>query len=152
MSLRDRLSASLKEAMRAKDATRLMTLRLINAAIKDRDIDARSDGNVSGVPDEALLAILSKMVKQRQESARAYEEGGRLELAEKELFEITIVEEFLPRQLGSEEAKKAIASAICECGASSIRDMGKVMGVLKEKYTGQLDFSKVGGEVKSQLS
>ena len=140
MSLRDRLSASLKEAMRAKDATRLMTLRLINAAIKDRDIDARSDGNGSGVPDEALLAILSKMVKQRQESARAYEEGGRLELAEQELFEITIVEEFLPRQLSYDETEKAIASAISECGASSIRDMGKVMGVLKEKYTGQLDF------------
>ena len=152
MSLRDRLSASLKEAMRAKDATRLMTLRLINAAIKDRDIDARSDGNEAGVPDEALLAILSKMVKQRQESARAYEEGGRLELAEKELLEITIVEEFLPRQLGSDETEKAITLAISECGASSIRDMGKVMCVLKEKYTGQLDFSKVGGEVKSQLS
>ena len=152
MSLRDRLSASLKEAMRAKDATRLMTLRLINAAIKDRDIDARSDGNVSGVPDEALLAILSKMVKQRQESARAYEEGGRLELAEKELFEITIVEEFLPRQLGSEETEKAIASAISECGASSIRDMGKVMGVLKGKFAGKMDFSKASARVKAKLS
>ena len=92
------------------------------------------------------------MVKQRQESARAYEEGGRLELAEKELSEITIVEEFLPRQLSAEETEKAISSAIAESGASSIRDMGKVMGVLKSKYTGQLDFGKVGGTVKAQLS
>ena len=152
MSLRDRLSVSLKEAMKAKDATRLLTLRLINAAIKDRDIDARSAGNELGVPEEALLSILSKMVKQRQESARAYEEGGRLELAEQELLEITIVEEFLPRQLSANETEKAIASAISECGASSIRDMGKVMGILKVKYTGRLDFGKVGGEVKSQLS
>jgi len=152
MSLRDRLSVSLKEAMKAKDATRLLTLRLINAAIKDRDIDARSAGNELGVPEEALLSILSKMVKQRQESARAYEEGGRLELAEQELLEITIVEEFLPRQLSENETEKAIASAISECGAGSIRDMGKVMGILKVKYTGQLDFGKVGGEVKSQLS
>ena len=152
MSLRDRLSVSLIEAMKAKDATRLLTLRLINAAIKDRDIDARSDGNELGVPEEALLAILSKMVKQRQESARTYEEGGRLELAEQELLEITIVEEFLPRQLSENETEKAIASAIAECGAGSIRDMGKVMGILKVKYTGQLDFGKVGGEVKSQLS
>jgi uncharacterized protein YqeY len=92
------------------------------------------------------------MVKQRQESARAYEEGGRLELAEKELSEITIVEEFLPRQLSSSETEQAIADAIAVSGANSIRDMGKVMGVLKEKYTGQLDFGKVGGVVKAQLS
>ncbi|MDT2075164.1 MAG: GatB/YqeY domain-containing protein [Planktomarina sp.] len=152
MSLRDRLSTSLKDAMRAKDATRLLTLRLINAAIKDRDIDARAEGNEAGVSDDALLAILSKMVKQRQESARAYEEGGRLELAEEELSEITIVEEFLPRQLSAEETAQAIADAVSESGASSIRDMGKVMGVLKDKYTGQLDFGKVGGVVKAQLS
>ena len=152
MSLRERLSISLKEAMRAKDATRLMTLRLINAAIKDRDIDARADGNETGVPDDVLLAILSKMVKQRQESARAYEEGGRLELAEQELSEINIVEEFLPRQLTAEETEKVIADAIAESGANSIRDMGKVMGVLKAKYTGQLDFGRVGGFLKVQLS
>ena len=152
MSLRDQLSTSLKEAMKAKDAIRLMTLRLINAAIKDRDIDARSGGNELGVSDGDLLIILSKMVKQRQESARAYEEGGRLELAEKELLEITVIEEFLPRQLTADETEKAIAFAITECGANSIRDMGKVMGILKEKYTGQIDFGKVGGAVKSQLS
>jgi uncharacterized protein YqeY len=152
MSLRDRLSVSLKDAMKAKDATRLMTLRLINAAIKDRDIDARSEGVDSGVSDHDLLAILGKMVKQRQESARAYEEGGRLELAEKEWAEIVIIEEFLPRQLSEQEVEQAIADAIAASGANSIRDMGKVMGVLKSKYTGQLDFGKVGGMVKSQLS
>ena len=152
MSLRDRLSVSLKDAMKAKDATRLMTLRLINAAIKDRDIDARSEGVDSGVSDHDLLAILGKMVKQRQESARAYEEGGRLELAEKERAEIVIVEEFLPRQLSEQEVEQAIAAAITASGANSIRDMGKVMGVLKSKYTGQLDFGKVGGMVKAQLS
>ena len=152
MSLRDRLSVSLKDAMKAKDATRLMTLRLINAAIKDRDIDARSEGVDSGVSDHDLLAILGKMVKQRQESARAYEEGGRLELAEKEWAEIVIIEEFLPRQLSEQEVDQAIADAIVASGANSIRDMGKVMGVLKSKYTGQLDFGKVGGMVKAQLS
>ena len=152
MSLRDRLSVSLKDAMKAKDATRLMTLRLINAAIKDRDINARSEGVDSGVSDHDLLAILGKMVKQRQESARAYEEGGRLELAEKEWAEIVIIEEFLPRQLSEQEVEQAIADAIAASGANSIRDMGKVMGVLKSKYTGQLDFGKVGGMVKAQLS
>ena len=152
MSLRDRLSVSLKDAMKAKDATRLMTLRLINAAIKDRDIDARSEGVDSGVSDHDLLAILGKMVKQRQESARAYEEGGRLELAEKEWAEIVIIEEFLPRQLSEQEVEQAIADAIAASGANSIRDMGKVMGALKSKYTGQLDFGKVGGMVKAQLS
>ena len=152
MSLRDRLSVSLKDAMKAKDATRLMTLRLINAAIKDRDIDARSEGVDSGVSDHDLLAILGKMVKQRQESARAYEEGGRLELAEKEWAEIVIIEEFLPRQLSEQEVEQAISDAIAASGANSIRDMGKVMGVLKSKYTGQLDFGKVGGMVKAQLS
>ena len=152
MSLRDRLSVSLKDAMKAKDATRLMTLRLINAAIKDRDIDARSEGVDSGVSDHDLLAILGKMVKQRQESARTYEEGGRLELAEKEWAEIVIIEEFLPRQLSEQEVEQAIADAIAASGANSIRDMGKVMGVLKSKYTGQLDFGKVGGMVKAQLS
>ena len=105
-----------------------------------------------GVSDDDLLAILSKLVKQRQESARAYEEGGRLELAEKERAEIVIVEEFLPRQLSEQEVEKAIAEAITASGANSIRDMGKVMGVLKSKYTGQLDFGKVGGMVKAQLS
>lgn len=151
MTLRDQISTSLKDAMRAKDTARLSTLRLINAAIKDREIDARGDGDEGSVTDDVLLGIMGKMVKQRQESAKAYEEGGRLELAEKELSEITIIEEFLPRKLSDSETEAAIDAAIAETGAASIRDMGKVMGVLKGKFTGQLDFGKVGGQVKARL-
>ena len=151
MELRARVNNALKEAMKAKDADRLSTLRLINAAIKDRDIEARGDGKDEGVSDDAVLGILGKMVKQRQESAKVYEEGGRLELAEKELSEIKIIEDFLPRQLSEDEAAAAVDAAIAEVGAESIRDMGKVMGVLKGKYTGQMDFGKAGPMVKAKL-
>lgn len=155
MKLRDRISEALKDAMRAKETERLSTLRLINAAIKDRDIAVRAssgEGEENGVGNEEILQILGKMVKQRQESARAYEEGGRLELAEKELREITVIEDFLPRQLDEEETEAAVDKAISETGASSIRDMGKVMGTLKGKYTGQMDFGRVGPLVKARLS
>ena len=155
MELRERIGDALKSAMREKDAARLSTLRLINAAIKDRDIAKRAeggDGGDSGVGDGDILQILGKMVKQRQESARAYEEGGRLELAESEQGEIAVIEEFLPRQLSEDETAAAIDAAIGETGAQSIRDMGKVMGVLKTRFTGQLDFGKVGSMVKSRLS
>ncbi len=152
MVLRDRLQAALKDAMRAREAERLSTLRLINAAIKDRDIAQRGEGGEGSVSDSDITAILSKMVKQRQESARVYEEGGRLELAEKELDEIKVIEEFLPRQLEGEEVDAAISAAIAESGASSIRDMGKVMAVLKGKYTGQMDFGAVGPRVKDMLA
>lgn len=151
MTLRERLQLGLKEAMRAKEADRLSTLRLINAAIKDREIAMRGDGVEATVGDAEILAILGKMVKQRQESARAYEEGGRLELAEKELAEIRVIEEFLPRQLTGDEVEAAIAAAIAETGATSIRDMGRVMGVLKGKYTGQMDFGAVGPMIKNRL-
>ena len=152
MSLRERLQISLKDAMKAKEADRLSTLRLINAAIKDREIAARGEGNEMEVGEADILAILGKMVKQRQESARAYEEGGRLELAEKELAEVKVIEEFLPRQLTAAEVEAAIAAAVVDAGASSIRDMGKVMAVLKAKYTGQMDFGAVGPMVKARLS
>jgi uncharacterized protein YqeY len=152
MTMRDRLQAAMKDAMRAKEAARLSTLRLINAAIKDRDIAARGDGQDEGVSDADILGILGKMVKQRQESARAYEDGGRLELAEKELDEIKVIEEFLPRQLEAEEVSAAIAEAIEEAGATSIRDMGKVMAVLKGRYTGQMDFGAVGPRIKEMLA
>ena len=152
MTMRDRLSAALKDAMRAKAADRLSTLRLINAAIKDRDIAARGEGTEGPVSDEVILGLLGKMVKQRQESARAYEEGGRLELAEKELSEIKVIEEYLPRQLTEAESGAAVVAAIAEVGAVSIRDMGKVMAVLKGKYTGQMDFGRVGPLVKERLS
>ncbi|MBF9046343.1 GatB/YqeY domain-containing protein [Rhodobacterales bacterium LSUCC0031] len=152
MDLRGRIGAGLKEAMREKDATRLSTLRLINAAIKDQDIAARGAGQSDGVDDAAVLAILGKMVRQRHESARAYEEGGRLELAEKERAEITIIEDYLPRQLDDGEVAAAIDAAITETGAAGLRDMGRVMAALKSKYTGQMDFGAVGPMVKARLA
>ncbi len=152
MDLRDKINASLKQAMKAKEADRLSTLRLINAAIKDRDIAARGDGEEGVVGNDVILAILGKMVKQRQESARAYDEGGRLELAEKERAEITVIEEFLPRQLSESETDEAVAKVIAESEATSIRDMGKVMAALKARYTGQMDFGRVGPLVRDRLS
>ncbi len=152
MDLRTRISTSLKQAMKDKAAERLSTLRLVNAAIKDKDIAARAEGNDDGVGEGEVLAILGKMAKQRVESARAYEEGGRLDLAERELSEIKVIEEFLPRQLNADEAKAAVDAAVVEVGASSIRDMGKVMGILKAKYTGQMDFGRVGPMLKDRLS
>lgn len=152
MDLRTKVSTALKQAMKDKAADRLSTLRLINAAIKDKDIAARAVGDDEGVGDPEVLAILGKMAKQRVESARAYEEGGRLDLAERELQEVTVIEEFLPRQLSAEEATAAVDAAIAEIGAESIRDMGKVMGLLKGKYTGQMDFGAVGPMVKERLS
>jgi hypothetical protein len=152
MTLIEHIGNELKAAMKARDADRLSTLRLINAAIKDRSIELRTDGSDVTLGDGDVLAILGKMVKQRQESARIYEEGGRLELAEKEQNEIKVIEEFLPRQLTSDEIAGAIAQAIAETGASSIRDMGKVMAALKVKHTGQMDFGAVGPMVKDRLS
>jgi uncharacterized protein YqeY len=153
MPLQAKVNEALKQAMRQKDAARLSTLRLINAAIKDRDIAKRGTSEEkSGVDDGDVLQILGKMVKQRQESARAYEEGGRLELAERERAEIEVIEEFLPRQLDQGEASAAIDEAIAQTGASSIRDMGRVMGVLKDRYTGRMDFAKVGPQVKQRLA
>ncbi len=154
MELREKIGEALKTAMREKDTLRLSTLRLINAAIKDRDIAKRSeggDGGDAGVGGAEILQILGKMVKQRQESARAYEEGGRVELAEKERAEIGVIEDFLPKQLSEDETAAAIEAAISETGADSIRDMGKVMGALKSKYTGQMDFGSVGPKVKAKL-
>lgn len=152
MTLRERVNDAVKQAMRDKAATRLSTLRLINAAIKDRDIAARSEGVENGVPDSEVLAILGKMARQRQESAKTYEEAGRLDLAERELAEIPVIEEFLPRQLDEDEINAAIDAAVSKLGAESIRDMGKVMGELKAQYTGQMDFGKVGAMVKAKLS
>lgn len=152
MDMRTRVNDALKQAMRDKDAMRLSTLRLICAAIKDQDIAARADdSNETGVGDADVLAILSKMTKQRQESARAYEEGGRIDLAERERQEIEIIEEFLPKQLCEDEVAAAVRSAVENTGATSIRDMGKVMAELKGRYTGQMDFGKVGPLVKERL-
>ncbi len=150
--MRDKLNSALKQAMKDKDASRLSTLRLINAAIKDREIAARGEGREASVTEDEMLAIMGKMVKQRQESARAYEEGNRLDLSERERAEIVIIEEFLPRQLDATEVEKAVAQAIADTGAESIRDMGKVMGDLKSKYTGQMDFGAAGPMVKKALT
>lgn len=157
MSLRDTLATALKDAMKARAADRLSTLRLINAAIKDRDIASRGNaddeqGAAGTVGDDEVLAILGKMIRQRQESARAYEEGGRLELAEKERAEITVIEEFLPRQLDAAEVAAAIDAAIAETAATSLRDMGRVMAHLKGRHAGEMDFGAVGAQVKARLA
>lgn len=153
MGLKSKVATSLKQAMRDKDTVRLSTLRLVNAAIKDLEIAKRGheDGEATGLTDAEVLAILSKMVKQRGESARAYEEGGRLELAEQERAEIVVLEEFMPRPLSDDERRAAINAAISETGATSIRDMGRVMSTLKTRYAGRMDFAEVGPAVRAQL-
>lgn len=152
MTMKEQISAALKESMKAKDTARLSTLRLVNAAIKDREIAARGSDEVVSVSDADITSILGKMVKQRKESAKAYEEGGRLELAEKELQEISIIEDYLPKQLDADETAAAVQEAIRATGAEGIRDMGKVMAALKAAYTGQMDFGSVGPMVKDQLN
>ena len=152
MALRDRLSDTMKEAMRAKDVKRLSTVRLIMAAVKDRDIAGRTDGSREGVADDEILQVLTKMIKQREESAATYEGAGRPELAANERAEIAIIREFMPRALSEGETRDAVTAAIGETGAASIKDMGKVMGALKQRYAGQMDFAKAGAMVKEQLS
>ena len=152
MSLRDRISSDLKTAMKAKDSVKLATLRLINAAIKDREIAARGDGTSGELSDGDLVAVLTRMVKQRRDSARAYEEAARLDLAEKEIAEIAVIETFLPRQMTEDEMTTAVDAAIAETGATSVRDIGKVMGVLKARHAGEMDFGKAGAIVKAKLA
>jgi uncharacterized protein YqeY len=153
MTLKTRVSEALKQAMRDKEADRLSTLRLINAAIKDREIAARGSGedDPAGVGDAEVTEIMAKMIKQRQESIRAYEEGGRLELAERERAEILVIEEFLPKRLDEAETEAAIDGAIKKTGATTIRDMGRVMAELKADHTGRVDFAAVGPKVKARL-
>lgn len=150
MELRERLQAAVKEAMKAKEAERLSTLRMVSSAIKDREIAARGEGAEVGEND--ILTLLGKMVKQRQESAKAYAAGGRPELETKELNEIKVLNEFLPQQVVGADLEAAIAAAVAEAGAVSIKDMGRVMSVLKAKYTGMMDFGAVGALIKAQLS
>ena len=150
--MRDILDKSLKDAMKARDKQKISTIRLINAAIKDRDIAIRSEDNLEGVSDEEILSILSKMIKQRKESAKQYEEGGRLELAQQEFEEIEIIENFLPRQLDLNEIEQIVKKIILEINANSLRDMGKVMSLLKENYSGKMDFGKAGVVAKELLS
>jgi uncharacterized protein YqeY len=142
----------MKEAMKAKDARRLATVRMILAALKDRDIAARSEDSRDLVPDDDILTLLAKMVKQREESAAVYDQGGRPELAENERAEIAVIREFMPKQMDEADAKAAIAAVVAELGATSVKDMGKVMGALKERYAGQMDFGKASGQVKEALT
>ena len=148
--MRERLSDALKTAMKAQDKKRISTLRLITASIKDRDIAARSSGK-ERIEDSEILDVLAKMIKQRRESVKTYEEAGRAELAEQEALEISIIEEFLPKQLTEEEMKTAVAEIVKELGATSLKDMGRTMGELKKRYSGQMDFGKAGALVKGLL-
>jgi len=150
--LRDQLTTAMKQAMRDKDKRRLTTIRLILAAIKDRDIAARTDKNASQNEDEVILGILSKMIKQRKESLVVYEEAGRLELAQQEQDEMDIISEFMPRQMADDEITAAVAEAIAETGATGLKDIGKIMAMLKGKYAGQMDFSRASAMARSRLS
>jgi uncharacterized protein YqeY len=149
--LRDQLNDALKTAMKDKNEVGVATLRLILAALKDRDIAARSKGVADGIKDDEILSMLQSMIKQRRDSIEMYEKGGRLELAEQEAAEIAIIEGFLPKQLGDDEAAQAVDAVIADVGAESIKDMGKVMGALKAKYAGQMDFGKASALVKARL-
>lgn len=152
MGLRDQFNAALKEAMKAKEARRVSTLRMILAGVKDRDIAARTETNREGVADDDLLTLLAKMIKQREDSAEAYDKGGRPELAQQERDEIEIIREFMPKQMGADEMQAAITAVIGETGAASMKDMGKVMAALKERFAGQMDFAKAGATVKAVLA
>jgi uncharacterized protein YqeY len=149
--LRDQINNSLKDAMKSGEKLKLSTLRLVNAAIKNADIEARGNGK-GPLDDAALLGLLQKMIKQRQESVELYEKGGRPELAANERGEIEIITTFLPKQMADAEVEAAIKAAIAETGAASVKDMGKVIGVLRGKYAGQMDFGKASGLVKAALS
>ena len=149
--IREQIKSKLVEAMKSKDEKTTATLRLMNAAIKDKDIDARSKGNMDGIDDAGVLSLLQTMIKQRRESIAMYEKGGRADLVAAEQGEIDIIQSFLPKQMSDEEIKAAIQTIIAQTGAASIKDMGKVMGALKAKYAGQMDMGKASGLIKAAL-
>jgi uncharacterized protein YqeY len=151
MALRDQFTTALKESMKAGDQRRLSTVRMILAALKDRDIDARGKGNPSGIDEGDIQRMLQGLVKQRREAIELYKQGNRPELAQQEQEEIAVIETFLPKQMSDADAEAAIKQVIATVGAASVKDMGKVMAALKEKYSGQLDLSKAGGTVKKLL-
>jgi uncharacterized protein len=152
MSLRQKLNDAMKEALKAKDAKRLATLRLVLAALKDRDIAARTETSRDLLPDDEILSLLAKMIKQREESAVAFDAGKRPELAAGEREEIAIIRSFMPAQMDEAGVKAAADRVIAELGATSIKDMGKVMGAMKERYAGQMDFGRASALVKDKLS
>lgn len=149
--MREQFTTALKEAMKAGEKARLGTIRLIQAAIKDKDIEVRGSGRELATNEE-ILALLQKMVKQRQESAAVYRANARPELADAEEAEIVVIQGFMPKQMSEDEVKAAIAAAVSETGAAGMKDMGKVIAVLKEKFTGQMDFAKASALVKGMLS
>ena len=149
--LRERFSEALKQAMKDKDALAVSTVRLILARLKERDIEARPKGNTSGIADPEIQQMMQGMIKQRRESIELYDKGGRPELAEKERGEIAIIERFLPKAMSDAEAEAAIKETIASIGAASVKDMGKVMAALKEKYAGQIDSAKASQVVKKLL-
>lgn len=148
--LRDDINNALKGAMKAQDQRRVSTLRMVNAAFKNADIDARGSGK-GPLTDDELRTQLQKLIKQRQESADLYEKGGRPELATQEREEIAVISSFLPKQMSEDEIKAAVAAVVTETGAASMKDMGRVMAALRERYAGKMDFAKAGGLVKGQL-
>ena len=149
--LRDDINNALKQAMKAYDERRVSTLRMINSALKNADIEARGQGKAP-LSDEEFLGLLQKLIKQRQESVELYERGGRPELAQNEREEIAIISAYLPKQMSETEAQAAIAAVIKDVGAASMKDMGRVMAALKERHAGELDFAKASGIVKGLLS
>jgi uncharacterized protein YqeY len=148
--LRNDINNALKDAMKAQDQRRVSTLRMVNAAFKNADIDARGTGK-GPLSDDELRAQLQKLIKQRQESADLYEKGGRPELATQEREEIAVISSFLPKQMSEDEIKAAVAAVVTETGAASMKDMGRVMAALRERYAGRMDLAKAGGLVRSQL-
>ena len=150
--LRDDISMALKDAMKSKNKISTATLRLILAAIKDRDIAVRTDGNPDGIGDDEVMKVLQTMVKQRQESIKMYEQGGRQELADQEAQEIEIIRAFLPAQMSDEEIEAAVNNLIAETGASSLKDMGPSMAALRERYAGSMDFGKASAILKKSLA
>ncbi|MGU9961958.1 MAG: GatB/YqeY domain-containing protein [Candidatus Puniceispirillales bacterium WSBS_2018_MAG_OTU23] len=151
MVMRDAIQAALKDALKSQKTKELSTLRLISAALKDRDIAARSKGNMEGISDEDILSMLQTMIKQRQESSKMYRDGNREELAQSEEDEIVIIKTFLPEQMDNAAVGDAINTAIAEVAATSIKDMGKVMGFLKQNHAGQMDFGAASSLIKERL-
>lgn len=152
MALRDRISTDLKNSLKAGDKRRTSTLRLVSAAIKDRDIAARAEDRCDGCEEQEIMTILTKLVKQREDSADTYEKAGRLDLAEAEREEAEIVREFLPKPMDEGEIADAAAEVVTELAATGLKDMGRVMGELKSRYAGRMDFGKAGGRVKDLLT
>lgn len=150
--IRDKLAVELKDSLKEKNALKSSTLRLIIAALKDRDIAARSSGNQDGIPDQEILKMLQTMIKQRRESVKLYEQGARVDLADREKKEIEIIQEFLPEQINDDKMEEIVAKTISEIEATGLKDMGNVMAHLREEFAGQMDFGKASQIVKKHLS